>query len=164
MQGWKPTQHRARLNSLADVDLTKILNLLDAECSELCRKSTENISPFRHIPVEKLPEFTWDALAQDVKNKAPTLYNIFSVLVGHNDHRNSVKKGDQHMPSICMSIATLLKERNREMCGVQSAISVALFASHVQKKVSKYCVCFCLVIKAKFNCSIPKIPNLVPIP
>ena len=44
-----------------------------------------------------------------------------------------MKKDEQHMPGICMAVATLLKERNREMCGVQSIISVA---SQVKKKVS----------------------------
>lgn len=120
--------------------LTKFLDLLDGECSELCRKTQDTISPFRHFPIEKLTEFSWDELADSMKTKAPTIYKIFSRIVSHSDHRNESKKGAQHTPSICMAIALLLKERNREMCGVQSAISIALFASQVQKKVSA-CVC-----------------------
>lgn len=114
--------------------------MLDEECSELCRKAP---SPFRHIPVDKLSEFTWDELADNLKSKAPTIYKIFSLIVSHSDHRNTFKKGAQHVSCICMAIASLLKERNREMCGVQSVISIALFASQVQKKVS-ICVCVCV--------------------
>lgn len=38
-----------------------------------------------------------------------------------------------------MAAATLLKERNREMCGVQTMVSLVMFNSHVQKKVSNVC-------------------------
>lgn len=75
-------------------------------------------------------------MADDLESKAPTIFKIFSLIVSHSDHRNEVKKGAYHRLSICMAVATLLKERNREMCGRQSLISVALFASQVQKKVS----------------------------
>lgn len=90
----------------------------------LCRKYTDNISPFRRIPISKLPEFCWDEFSDDLKSKAPTIYKFASLIVCHSDHRNEVKG---------TPIAALLKERNREMCGVQSIISIA---SQVQKKVS----------------------------
>ena len=115
--------------------LIKFLDLVDEESSELCRKSTEKMSSFRRIPVDKLPEFTWDEFADDLKLKAPIIYKIASVIVSHCDHRNEFKKGSQHTSSKCMAVATLLKERNREMCGVQSVVSITLFASQVQKKV-----------------------------
>ncbi len=120
--------------------LTKFLDLVDKECNELCRKTT-NVSPFRHIAVKEFTGFTWDKLSKHLKSKAPTLYKIASIIVSHSDKRNEMKKGEQHMPGICMAVATLLKERNREMCGIQSIISVALFASQVQKKVSIYLDC-----------------------
>ena len=100
---------------------------MNEECSELCRKNPG----LSGVAAEKLPDFTWDELADTLKLKAPTIYKIF--LVTHSDHRKEYKKSNQHMPSICMAMATLLKERNREMCGVQSVI-----ASQVQKKVSIY--------------------------
>ena len=34
-----------------------------------------------------------------------------------------------------MTAAVLLKERNREMCGIQSLISLLLYSSHVDKQV-----------------------------
>ena len=45
------------------------------------------------------------------------------------------KKGESaHYLSILMAVAVILKERNREMCGVQSLISLLLFASRVDKQ------------------------------
>lgn len=49
----------------------QFLDLLDEECNALCRKTPGTISPFRHIPIEKLPEFTWNELADDLKARAP---------------------------------------------------------------------------------------------
>ena len=48
----------------------------------------------------------------------------------------------------------ILKERNREMCGVQTFLSLVLFNSHVQKKVCQpvsecirvLCVCVCVCV------------------
>ena len=54
-----------------------------------------------------------------------------------SDHRNEQKRADYHNPGICMSTAVLLKERNREIVGVQTHISLALFTSRVNKDVSE---------------------------
>ena len=123
-------------DDLRQLLLTKFLELINQECNELCRKNPASVSLFRRVPVDKLSEFSWDALVNEFQYKAPTIYQIFTTVVSHNDHRNATKKGAQHNPSICMAAATLLKERNREMCGVQSVVSIALYMSQVQKKVS----------------------------
>ena len=63
----------------------------------------ENLqSLFHRIPVDKLPEFTWDEFADDLKLKVPIFYKIASVIVSHSDHRNELKKDSQHTSSICM--------------------------------------------------------------
>ena len=119
--------------------LLRFFDLIDKECAELCRKNPGTISRFRNIPVDKLVQFKWNDVIDDMRSKSPTLLQVFSTVVSHNDHRNTSKKGDQqHNPSICMATAVLLKERNREMCGVQLVISIALYLSRVQKKVSNY--------------------------
>ena len=51
------------------------------------------------------------------------------------DHRNRSKSGRAHQPGICMAAAVVLKERNQKMTGVQSLVSLMLFASHVDKQV-----------------------------
>ena len=58
------------------------------------------------------------------------------MIVNRNDYRNQHKQGERHHPGICMAIATLLKERNHEMCGVQTYLSLVLFSSRVHKEVT----------------------------
>ena len=93
--------------------LLRFFDLIDQECAELCRKNPGTISRFRNIPVDKLVQFKWNDLVDDMCSKSPTLLQAFSTVVSHNDHRNTWKKGcQQHNPSICMATAVLLKERN----------------------------------------------------
>ena len=75
--------------------------------------------------------------------KAPTLLRLLSTIVQHNDHRNTSKRGDRHNPGISMAMAVLLKERNREMCGLQSLIVLLLFKGQAHKKASE-CVVGCI--------------------
>ena len=71
----------------------------------------------------------------ELEEKAPLLLQIFQLIMSANDHRNQHKGGDQHYPGICMAMEVLLKERNREICGVQSVLSLLLFFSHAENKV-----------------------------
>ena len=97
------------------------------ECGDLCRKGSANISCFRNIPLEKMAEFEFPRCIDDLKKKAPTLLQLFSTIVRRSDHRNTAKQGDRHNPGISMAVAVLLKERNREMCSLQSLIALLLF-------------------------------------
>ena len=69
--------------------------------------------------------FQWSALIDDLSVKAPILYRILSSVVAHSDSRNKVKLDAAHAPGLCMTTAVLLKERKREICGVQSIVSNA---------------------------------------
>ena len=109
--------------------LLKVLDLICEESATLCKRNPA--SAFRRIPIDSLGMFCWE---HELDHKAPILSRIATSMVKHNDHRNSKKKGTHHLPAVCMAIAILLKERNREMCGVQSLL---LFESHVQKMVCK---------------------------
>ena len=62
--------------------------------------------------------------------------SVVTSLVSKNDPRNTRKTGRAHYPSICTGIAIILKERNREMCGIQTLLSLVLFTSRVQKQVA----------------------------
>ena len=104
------------------------------ECGSLCSKSQEP-SPFRKIPIQQLVTLEWTLLMSHLSTKCPHLYSLFAAIVSHSDHRNKDKRESSHHPGICMAIAILLKERNREMCGVQSLVSVLMYNSHVQKQV-----------------------------
>ncbi len=63
-----------------------------------------------------------------------------------SDHRNKTKKGDKHHPGICMALSVLLKERSREMSGLQTFLSLVLFSTRVNRKV---CVCVLEGLKQK---------------
>ncbi len=46
-----------------------------------------------------------------------------------------MKVGEAHFPGICSAAAILLKERNREMCGLQSLVSLLMYSCHAEKQV-----------------------------
>ena len=70
-----------------------------------------------------------------MEQKSPILLHLLKLIVGHSDHRNQQKRAEHHVPGICMTAAVMLKERNREIVGVQTHISLALFTSRVHKEV-----------------------------
>ena len=105
---------------------------LNDECTSLCRKTT--ISPFRTIPVDHLADFQWKDMVNDLQLKAPLLFTVLHSIVSRNDHRNAVKVGSAHYPGIC-SAAVMLKERSREMCGLQSLISLLMYSCRAEKQV-----------------------------
>ena len=118
---------------LADVVIKLIAGVVDSECSVLCRRN--NASFFRKTSVTTMSTFKWSQLIDELSLHAPTLFCLLSTIVSHSDHRNQLKVASAHQPGLCMSMAVLLKERNREMCGVQSIISMLLYQSHVEKQV-----------------------------
>ena len=92
--------------------------------------------PVPHQPSGRYHYKTWIGCTDELQRKAPVLLRVFSKIVSSNDHRNQQKCGDRHLPGICTAIAVLLKERNREMNGIQRMVSLVLFTSRVQKQVS----------------------------
>ena len=127
-------------SALREQILLKVLDLVNSECAALCRKTgADGPSPFRRLPLKNVEEFSWDIYIQELKLRGPFLLKLFRTLVQHNEHRNMTKQGPKHTPGICMSIAALLQERNREMTGIQTYVSLVLF-NHVQKQVSLQCI------------------------
>ena len=117
-------------------------NTISNECKALCRSSPNLDSQFRSIPVTKLADFTWVGLLEEFKAKAPTFVELLTTIVTHRDHINKVKVGPAHYPGICTAAAILLKERNREMCGLQSVVSAMMYLCHCEKQVgTKYVHC-----------------------
>ena len=115
--------------------LSIFTDTISDECKTLCRNLPDHISQFRSIPVTKLVEFTWVGLIEELEAKAPTLVHLITAIVSHRDHLNKSKVGTAHYPGICAVAALLLKERNREMCGLQSLVSVMMYLCHCEKQV-----------------------------
>ena len=108
---------------------------LNDECNKLCQKS--EISIFRKMDVAQAMEFKWAPFINDLQAKSPLLYTILFSIASRSDKRNVCKVGSAHYPGICMAAAVILKERNREMSGVQSLLSLLLYSSHCEKKINK---------------------------
>lgn len=132
-----PTSIAKAAMSIEDVRVAvekEILRSLNQQCSKLCRKNRP-ISLFRPIPVNKLADFKWMDMISDLHRDAPLLFKILTSLVTRNDGRNKFKAGNHHHHGICTAIAILLKERNREMCGLQSLVSLLMYSCHCEKQV-----------------------------
>lgn len=121
--------------ALRNVLVQNITATLDAELIELCTRNSP--SKFRRIPIDAMTQFDWCDFIAELQLKAPTLLKIVTTLVSKNDFRNKRKTGNAHFPGICTAIAVILKERNREMCSVQTLLSMVIFTSRVQKQVSE---------------------------
>jgi len=119
---------------LRETVLLLVLDQLESECSKLCQNSSPP-SLFAKVPVSEVQEFQWDKFIQELKEKAPLFLQILSSITSRNDHRIKLKSSRAHHPGICMAAAVVLKERSQKMTGVQSLISLILFASHVDKQV-----------------------------
>ena len=119
--------------TLRDLLLKKVTATIDAELTDLCKRNTPSV--FRRLSIDAMCQFDWKSCVAELKLKAPTLLEIVTTLVSANDGRNKHKSGIAHYPGICMAIAVILKERNREMCSIQMLLSLALFTSRVQKQV-----------------------------
>ena len=110
-----------------------LLGKLNEECTNLCRKTTP--SHFHTIPVDQLDTFSWKDMVADLQQKAPFVFTVLDSITSRNDHRNTTKVGAVHYPGICSAVAILLKERNREMCGLQSLVSLVMYSCHAEKQV-----------------------------
>ena len=74
-------------------------------------------------------------LVKELQTKSPLLLKILTAVVVRMDSRYAPKSQIVHHPAIVTAIAVLLKERNREMSGVQSINSCLIYACHCEKQV-----------------------------
>ena len=123
------------LNDVCESLFSLFLDAINEECNNLCRKSPGNSSLFRKMPLSQIVNFNWSVLVTELESRAPLLFKALSSIAAHNDHQNKSKVGATHHPGICMAAAVILKERNREMCGVQSVLSLLMYSCHCEKKV-----------------------------
>ena len=111
--------------------------MVSDECSLLCKKNAQPVSLFRHMSLKQAENFSWTRAISKIRTKAPTLFSIMNnfVVTRCSASKNKHKKGDAQYPGRCTAVATLLKERNRVLCGVQSYVSSVLFSTKLHKKV-----------------------------
>lgn len=120
-------------DGLRDMIINKVISIIQEECLVLCRRSEPSL--FRKSSPTDYLDFKWSKYIEEMESKSPIILRLFQAIVSYNDKRNSVKHGAVHFPGICMAMSVLLKERNREMVGLQTLLSLVLFTSRVQKQV-----------------------------
>ena len=116
--------------------VNKVVEMMDGECLALCQmpKDAKEIPPFRKMTFDQLKEFKWEMLISELQTRAPPLLKLLSTIISHSDKRNQHKQGTVHYPAICMAVGTILKERNKNMVGLQTLVSLLLFKSRVQSR------------------------------
>ena len=114
--------------------LNLFLITLNEECNRICQRTQKSV--FRKMSTAEVMDFKWSLLINELKSKSPLLYSMLSSIATRNDGRNTIKAGAVHHPGICMAAAVILKERNREICGLQSLLSLLMYSCHCEKKVS----------------------------
>ena len=124
--------------SLREQLVEKVVQAVTNECASLCSRSAQPASLFHYFSLHQSDTFAWKECVGELEQRCPILFRLLTYIVSHTDHRNAIKRGEKHYPGICMATAILLKERNREMTGIQAFLSLVLFSSRVEKKV---CVC-----------------------
>jgi hypothetical protein len=136
--------------SLRELLVEKVVQEVGNECASLCSRSAQPVSLFHRLSLDQSDTFAWKKYIGELEQKCPTLFRLFTHIVSHTDHRNASKRGEKHYPGICMATAILLKERNREMIGIQAFLSLVLFSSRVEKVcicVCGVCVCVCVCVQ-----------------
>ena len=123
------------MDGVRDALFSLFLDSINSECNNLCQRLPTSLSLFRKMVVSQMVDFKWSMLVNELESRAPLLFKALSSIAGRNDHRNKSKVGAAHHPGICMAVAIILKERNREMCGVQSLISLLMYSCHCEKQV-----------------------------
>ena len=119
--------------------IEKVVEIVREECALMCGRSRTPL--FRRLPVDKAEGFSFTDCISELERMFPTLLRLLTSVVTANDARNAKtrvkfrKKSIHHYPGICTAAAILLKERNRELCGVQTHIALVLYHSNVKKKV-----------------------------
>ena len=120
-------------DSLRDILIKRVIAIVNDECIGLCRRSQPSL--FRKSNPSDYTNFKWSNYSSELELRSPVLFQLFKTVVSHGDHRNEKKKGDVHIPAVCMAVSVLLKERNREMVGIQTCVSLLLYGSRAQKQV-----------------------------
>lgn len=121
-----------KMDAVREELFKSFLKLINIECSELCQKRQ---SPFRKIPVDKIPQFQWEHFIEDLELKSPLLLRVLITAVTRIDYRYQHIPETAKFPGIVSAAALLLKQRNREMCGMASVVSLLMYACHCEKKV-----------------------------
>lgn len=130
------------LNKKARVHALKILTAdVQKEMKFLCSKRVNSL--LRATSEKKLTTFTWDKLAEELEEKAPTFFAILTACVSV---RRRERAGTKRPNSRCVSDTTalgvcagiLLRHSNHHMNLIQRMVALILDSGHSGKEVLLY--------------------------
>lgn len=112
-----------------------LLKRVTAECEILC--STSSKSKLQLSKPADLMAFSWIAVAQELKQKAPTFFGFLSAVISRHRQRNRHKgiTEESCFPALCTAAAILLKQRCEKMNSLQHLIGTILFHGNASKQV-----------------------------
>lgn len=102
----------------------RLLQELDADCIELCKRKKPSVLRKNKYP--DMVDFSWDALFEELQSRCPILLDSMSTVV------NSKKKCDV-IPPIGLCYGILMQQRNHELSLIQR-INTILFSEGNAKK------------------------------
>ena len=111
--------------------LSKVSRTICEACSLLCKKNAQPVTLFLHndMSLEQAESFSWTQAILEPSTRVPTLFKIIHNSVVTRSLVRNKHKRDAQYPGLCTAVANLLTEHKREMCGVQSYKSSALFST-----------------------------------
>jgi hypothetical protein len=121
-----------RMAAVQEEAFNYFLHRIDAECLALCQNPS---SLFRHISVNDMSELKWDSLVEELQSKAPLLLKMLTTVALRADHKCPRRLQTAHHPAVVTAASALLKQRNREMNGIQSVVSLLMYTCHCDKQV-----------------------------
>ena len=95
-------------------------------CGMKCGKSI-----LRDLTPKRLSNFSWAIVCKEIKNYAPTLYQVVRSVTS--------KSQQKHLFGLGTSLSVILKHRNKFLGLLQGIVSVILYVGHCSKQVNSYC-------------------------
>ena len=114
----------------------QFLEQIDEQCRDLCvRKQGNNGPSVLHVPrnntKSSLEELSWDAIIEEMQERAPDLLDFISTVSVPVLHEN----GNQ-VPPVCVAYGQMMHTRWRELSLVQKVITFILGIGHSTRKVN----------------------------
>jgi hypothetical protein len=118
--------------------LDYILTLLELESERLC--SAEHPTAFRNSSAECLRNFSFDAMAEQLHQEAPTLFAIFrSIATPSGSYIRKTSEGQKRNAATVVAVSVLLKQRCIHVNTVAYILGLLLWQGNASNKTVERC-------------------------
>lgn len=108
--------------------VSKILQQLDSDCTELCKKNNPSI--LRQKGFEDMVNLDWNKVLQEMSSRCPVLFEVMKTVVKKQNLQN-------HVAPLCMCYGILFQKRNHELSLIQRVNTILLAEGNAKKQVNK---------------------------